>query len=246
MSLCSAARLADRIDRLMPSVRFRKAVGPTEKAEIHFLRYPACLHDGARPADPSLQMSDCFDASPNGHTIAMYLHDQLCGSVRVHVASCRGHGQSPARQVFPEILSKCLNRGDTIVDTDRFVIAPAASRACPELAHILLRVPFIAAFHFDADLMTAAVCAEHQAAFRRILRFKVAASARACPSLLSPVSLMTARFRLEANDILRNCPFFMPRHGEGEALFGVSWATTPESPNSLLPQYDLSFWEATQ
>lgn len=141
------------------------------------------------------------------------------GSVRVHIVSYMHGTQSPAVEVFPELLTSAIGQGKVILDPNRLVIDPEASRLWPDLIYAALRVPFIAAGHFAADLVTATVRSDHQAFYRRKLGFRTVADTRPYPGLLKPLCLMTARFDVDGSAILDAFPFLDARLTEAAAMF---------------------------
>jgi hypothetical protein len=236
MTFQNETRLSYRVNQLLPRIAYRTAESPAERAEVYALRYRAYLREGAIRPNAAKTLSDQFDESPIGSTIGVFLDDKLCGSVRIHVASRDSETQSPATDAFPDILSDYIKRGDVIVDPNRLVIDKECSQSHPELAYIVLRVPFLAALHFGADLVTATVRPEHQAFYRRVLRFEVSAPVRSYQTLLTPLSLMTVHFPSEEAAVLRRYPFFAPRAEEAKELFDVASAAARVSPATHLPQ----------
>jgi 2-oxoglutarate dehydrogenase complex dehydrogenase (E1) component-like enzyme len=68
-----------------------------------------------------------------------------------------------------------------------------------------------AAAHFGATLVTATVRAEHQAFDRRMLQVRHLAAPAADPTLLTPLTLMTAEFRDHVTaDVFHRTPFVRP------------------------------------
>jgi hypothetical protein len=108
--------------------------------------------------------------------------------------------------------------GRSILDPNRFVLD--TTQPFPELRFVLLRVAFLAAEWFGVDLATATVRREHQAFYRRVLRYRVAAEARAYPTLRTPLSLMVADFPAERRAVVDRYPFFKARNQEMAGLFG--------------------------
>ena len=77
-----------------------------------------------------------------------------------------------------------------------------------------------AAAHFGATLFAATVRAERQAFDRRMLQVRHLAGPATDPTLLTPLTLMTAEFRDHVTaDVFHRTPFLRPEPGEGE-LFG--------------------------
>jgi hypothetical protein len=221
MSNDIAAALPQRVAFLMQRLCYRPVRDAATFDLIGALRHRAYLAEGAIAPLGTGQLRDSFDHAPNSATIGIWLDDRLVASVRVVVVSYLHGTLSPAVEVFPELLTSAIAQGKVILDPNRLVIDPVASREWPDLIYAAFRVPFIAAGHFAADLVTATVRAEHQAFYRRRLGFRTVAGSRPYPGLLKPLCLMTARFDFGGQALLDLFPFLEARPTEAAAMFEI-------------------------
>jgi hypothetical protein len=199
-------------------VDYRLAESPQDKEAIYRLRYDAYLREQALRPDSSCQLSDAFDDLDNTWVFGIHIDGALAASVRLHV-STDGRVDFPAAQIFPETVLPELQAGKRIVDPTRFVADATASRLYPELPYVTLRAAFLAAEHFNADLVLATVRAEHQAFYKRVFGHKPIAPPRPYLTLLKPLSMMMLNFPPAREQILSRYPFFHSTQFERRKLF---------------------------
>lgn len=212
---------ATRVEHLLKRVRYRRAVQPDEVEPLIQLRYQAYLHEGAVPFNPKGELRDKFDDLPNAYAFGLYFDGVLASALRIHVLTGPGD-QSPALETFPDVLAPLLESGVRMIDPNRFVANHEIARHCPELPYITLRLAFMAAENFGAEIATATVRAEHQAFYRRVLNYKPVCPPRPYPFLTKPISIMFARFQEEKKDVLKRYPFFASSLEERRQLFAIT------------------------
>ena len=215
------ASLPQRVAGLLQRLTYRRARDAATFDLIGALRHRAYLAEGAIAPHASGQLRDSFDDAPNSATIGIWLDDTLVASVRVLVVSYLHGTLSPAVEVFPELMTSAIGQGKVILDPNRLVIDPQAARLWPDLIYAALRVPFIAAGHFAADIVTATVRTEHLAFYRRKFGFHTVVGARPYPGLLKPLCLMIARSDISGPAILDTLPFFDARPFEAADMFDL-------------------------
>jgi hypothetical protein len=220
--------VSDRVAQVLSRVEYRRAAG-TELEAIFRLRYDAYRREGAIDERPHKWLDDKFDDDVNAHQIGIYIDGTLASALRVHVASAE-HCSSPAVDNFPDVLVDELDRGKIIIDPNRFVVDFASSRLYPELPFITLRLPFIAAGHFGADLVTATVRREHQAFYRRELLMTPVCPPRPYPTLTKHLGLMIVDFHEAGDAVLRRRPFYGSTAAERNHIFGERVATPAAQP----------------
>jgi hypothetical protein len=179
---------------LLDHVDYRLAETPEEREEIYNLRYRAYLREGAIEPSADQRVTDRYDDAPNAWTFGIYLHDELCSSVRISVLTSEWR-MSPSVEAFGDILHPRLDRGEIIIDPTRFVADPEKAKRFPELPYVTLRLAYLACEFFNADIGLAIVRAEHQAFYRRVFLHETLAEPRFFPGLLKPVGLMATDFR---------------------------------------------------
>lgn len=214
----SALSFVDRVMQVLERVDYRRAETPEEKEAIYRLRHDAYVREGAMRPDFSRKLSDSYDDEPNSFTFAIHIDGMLASSVRLH-ASTQGETNFPAAKVFPELVMPEIEAGKRIVDPTRFVADATAARLYPELPYLTLRLGYMAAEYFDADLVLATVRAEHQAFYKRVFGHKPICPPRPYLTLTKPLSLMMLNYPPARDQIVARYPFFRSSLFERRMLF---------------------------
>jgi len=212
------SELAVRVFQLLERVDYRLAESEEERAAIGHLRYEAYLREGAIDPDPSQSFTDPHDGDSNAWTFGVYIDDELAASLRLHVAT-KDCPVFPTLSVFPDLLEPEVQAGKTIIDPTRLVTDQRLARIYPSLPYIALRLCWMAAMHFEADLSLAAVRPEHQAFYRRTFNQRPICEPRPYPLLSKPISLMAVDHKTVADYVYRRYPFFHSSHFERRMLF---------------------------
>lgn len=218
-----------RNSSLLNWVDYRLARTPQEKEEIYKLRYRAYLREGAVAPSSEQRVIDQYDEAPNVWTFGVFLHGELYSSVRISVLTSAWR-MSCSAEIFGEVLTPRLDRGEVIIDPARFVADPDKVRRFPELPYLTLRLAYLACEYFDADLGLAIVRAEHQAFYRRVFLHQTIAEPRYLPGLLKPVGLMAADFQTLRERVFERYPMMRSTAFERRMLF--------ERPELHLPVVD--------
>jgi hypothetical protein len=212
--LPTLGRASDPLD----GVDYHVARTPAEKEAIYHLRYRAYLREGAVKETPERRVVDQYEDLPNSWTFGVYLHGELCSSVRISVLTSEWR-QSCSAEAFGEILHPRLDRGEVIIDPARFVADPDRAKRYPELPYVTLRLAYLACEYFNADLGLAIVRAEHQAFYRRVFLHETVAEPRIFPGLLKPVGLMAANFPAKRAKVFERYPMMRSSAFERRMLF---------------------------
>jgi hypothetical protein len=154
----------------------------------------------------------------NAWTFALFVDDVLASSFRMHISTPE-HPDLPALHVFPETVTPEIQAGKTIIDPTRFVADPVSARRYPELPHVTVRLGYMAAEYFKADIVLATVRAEHQAFYKRVFGHKVICPPRPYPTLTKPISLMMLDYPSAREQIIRRQPYFHSTMFERRMLF---------------------------
>ncbi|MGL4810905.1 MAG: N-acyl amino acid synthase FeeM domain-containing protein, partial [Beijerinckiaceae bacterium] len=125
-----AAKVADFIEQ----VDYRIAVTDEDRDVIYRLRYDAYLREGAIAPNRQKRFRDKFDDLANVWIFGLYLNNRLASSLSIHIAS-NLHRQSPAMDIFPDVLTPHINAGSTVSDPTRFVADPDMARENPYLPY---------------------------------------------------------------------------------------------------------------
>src|SRR5258708_37006814 len=112
-------RSSDPLD----GVDYQVARTPAEKEAIYHLRYRAYLREGAVKETPERSVVDQYEDLPNSWTFGVYLHGELCSSVRISVLTSEWR-QSCSAEAFGEILHPGPDRREIIISPARFRATP--------------------------------------------------------------------------------------------------------------------------
>lgn len=216
-ALATAVGLSDRVVQFLERVDYRLADSAEERDAIYRLRYDAYLQKGAIQPNLNRRFIDAYDSLPNAWTFGVYVEGQLASSFRMHVSS-KESPHLPALQVFSDLLEPELAAGKTLVDHTRFVTNPAGNQY-PELPYATVRLGFMAAEYFSADMGVAGVRDEHQRFYKRVFGYRPVTTPRTYPTLTKPIILMVLDFPAEKEKIVRRYPFFHSTAFERRMLF---------------------------
>jgi N-acyl-L-homoserine lactone synthetase len=203
---------------LLDRVEYRLADTAAEREAIYRLRYRAYLLEGAISPRDDQRLTDKFDELPNSWIFGVYVDDQLASSIRISVAT-QTTPLTPAVEAFGDLLEPELAQGKVIVDPNRFVADPDNRKAIPELPYLTVRLGYVACGHFNADLGTATVRAEHRAFYRRVFLQQAQCEPRPYPTLTKPLCLMAAHYPSVRDRIFERYPYFRSSALERQSLF---------------------------
>jgi len=215
------SRFADRVQRLLERVEYRRAETPEEKDAIYRLRYEAYMREGAIESDASGKFADVFDEVSNVWIIGMFIDGELASSIRFHVASSEDQ-PLPANNVFPDVLGPRLRKGEVIVDPTRFVTRLEFSRRFAEMPYLTVRPGWMAGEYFKADFILATIRSEHQGYYRRVFGHETWCAARDYPTLKKPIACMGLDYFAMRDRVQQRYPFYISTAAERETLFGRS------------------------
>lgn len=230
---------SDRIARLLDRIDYRLAHSAEEREAIFRLRYEAYRREGGIFPNCSRSFSDRYDETDNAYLFGVYIDDRLASSIRIHVAS-KEHPDCVSLEAFGDILQPELDAGKVIVDPTRFVTDDNLARLYRALPYATLRLCGMAANHFRADHLLAAVRVEHQAFYRRIFHPRLICGPRPYPGLAKPLSLMTIHYPTIEDEVYRRYPFFRSTFFERRMLFGRIDGSAPSIHAAAQQQADLA------
>jgi len=220
-ALCtpSQSSLHDRVAGLLTRIEYQLVRSESDWSAVHRLRYKAYLREGAIAPSPSATLTDEFDGKKDVWTAALRLDKCIVATIRIHVLR-QGSEDSPTFRAFSDLLQPLLAAGQILIDPTRFAVDAKVARRFPELPYITLRLPFLAAGHFGAQTVLAAVRPEHMPFYRRVLRFSPIAAPRSYPQLSKLLGLMLVDYPRNAPAVVRQYPFFRCSPDEGRNFFG--------------------------
>lgn len=231
-AVASPLSVTERIVQLLQRVEYRRADTEDQREAIYRLRYNAYLREGAIRPDFRRQFSDAFDDLGNSWIIGVHVDGELVGSMRLHLAN----GDCPetvATRTFPEHVVPVIRAGHTVIDPTRFVIDDAASRRDPELHYVTVRIGHMAAEHFNADYVFAAVRREHRPFYQRVFGHKSLCEPRPYPTLTKPLGLMALHYPSARERIVARFPFFRSTKAERASVFGAPVIPPHPDPESI-------------
>ena len=128
-----APRFADRVAKMLERVEHRPANSRGDREAAYRLRYEAYLrqHLLNERIDATLY-DEVYDKSPNSLITMTYIDGELASTVRVHVISDET-SESPALDVFPDVLEARLRERRLIIDPSRLAASadrPRDFRSC--------------------------------------------------------------------------------------------------------------------
>jgi hypothetical protein len=185
-ALALSRGFSDRVTDLLDRLDYRLIETDHEREQIFRLRYEAYLREGAIAPGFIKKLSDRFDDAENAWTFGLHVEDKIVSSIRICVSSPE-HPLTPAVDAFPDLLEPELERGKIIIDSNRFVADGKMARLFPELPYLTVRLAYLAAIYFDADIGTATARREHQAFYKRVFGCKPVSEPRPYPTLTKPL-----------------------------------------------------------
>lgn len=212
------ALVPERSTDPLEHVDYRLAETPEEKDKIYHLRYRAYLREGAILPSESERVTDRYDDLPNNFTFGIYLHDELCSSIRISVLTSEWRG-SPSSEMFSDLIHPELDRGKIIIDPTRFVADPEKAKRFPELPYVTVRLGYVACGHFNADIGLANVRPEHRAFYRKVFLQEPWGEPRLYPGLIKPVGLMAAKYPTIREKVFQRFPYMRSSAFERRMLF---------------------------
>ena len=230
---------SERGFELLERVDYRRADTEEEREAIYRMRYAAYLREGAIAPNSLKELSDRHDSAPNAWTFGLYIDSKLVSSIRVCIATAE-HPLTPATNVFGDVLLPELELSKTIVDPNRFVTDPDATRAFPELPYLTVRLGFVACEYFNADIGAATPRLEHEAFYKRVFRMDRATGPRIFPTLTKAHSLMAIHYPSVRSKILTRYPFFRSTFFERRMLFERTYAPLVPANDPLPVREDVN------
>lgn len=232
----TSSRPLDRGSDLLDRVDYRLAQTDEDRDAIYRLRYRAYLQEGAIEPRGDRRLADKYDDLPNSWVFGVYVDDILASSIRISVATPL-NPNTPAVDAFSDLLYPELAEGKIIVDPNRFVADPEHRNRIPELPYLTVRLGYVACGHFNADVGTATVRAEHRAFYRRVFLQQSRCEPRPYPTLTKPLCLMAAHYPSVRTKIFERYPYFRSTYFERRMLFDRQpWEKT--APGACDPQQE--------
>jgi hypothetical protein len=206
------------ISEFSKRVRCRIASNYVERDAIFKLRYRSYLRAGLISRNSFERHIEANDHAANSYLIGLYVDRRLISSMRVQIGA-RTTPIFRSLELFPDILGPLLRNNATVVDMSCVATDALLARQYTLIPHLVLRTWVLAAEHFRADYIAAAVRPQHQLFFRRALNDELLTEMRQSSHRPEPVGLLTLNFGVSARRLYDDLPFLRSTSNERYGLF---------------------------
>jgi hypothetical protein len=215
-----STRFSGKIIDLMPSVAHRCALTDEDRDTVFRCRYEAYRRQNIIDEWAEQRLFDeKYDDSPNAFLTMTSIKGEFAGTFRIHVAKAIDDSL-PSRAVFADVIDPFLRERLTVVDPTRLAARLEASRGYPQLPFLALRPAWLAAAHFNADIVLATVAGEHVSFYQRVFGYEALSDPRDYPLVHFKIVCLGLDFRAARDSVEGRYPFFRSTSAEREALFG--------------------------
>jgi hypothetical protein len=215
------ARFAERVQRLLERVEYRRADSIEDKQAIYRMRHEAYMRAGTVEPRRSGMFHDKLDEVENAWLIGLYIDGELASALRLHI-SASPEVPLPAAKTFADVLEPHLLAGRMIIDATRFVSKLEFSQQYSEMPYITLRPTFLAEEFFGADYVTAACLVEHQTFYRRMFGGVPWSLPREYPHFRRPMAFLGYDCKARREMTHERYPFYRSTEAEQARLFSRS------------------------
>jgi hypothetical protein len=216
--LTLSARRAAELSYFSKRVTCRLARSHVERDAIFKLRYQSSLRAGLISQNSFGRYLERADHAANTYIIGLYVDRKLISSLRLQISSPLTPSFS-SLELFPDVLEPLRIGRKTVVDLSCVATDGGFARQHSWLPYVVLRSWIIAAEHFHADYISAAVRPQHQLFFKRALDCELHAETQLLPHHLASVGLVTLNFANSAEHLYENLPFLRSTPSERRELF---------------------------
>ena len=143
---------------------------------------------------------------------------QFLRSLRLQIGSATAPN-FPSLELFPDVLEPILRNDKTVIDMSCVATDGELGRPYAWLPYLILRSWIMAAEHFHADYIAAAVRPQHQLYYQRVLNCELHSELRLLPHHLKGAGLVILDFASSAKRLYENLPFLCSTPTEREQMF---------------------------
>jgi hypothetical protein len=198
----------------------RCAVSVEDEERVYRLRYSAHSHQSSMHRRSEGRLYDeGYDESPNHHKMMMFLDREFVSTFRIHVDS-GSHAILPSLSLFPDMLTPILREGRVVVDLTRIAVKLEYARKFPELPCLTIRAAWLAAQHYDADVITTTCFVDQQAVYERAFGFELLGAPRVVIQGGRTIACMALDCRSKRERIENRYPLFRSTAAERRSLYG--------------------------
>ena len=158
------------------------------------------------------------DHAANAYLMGLYVDRRLVSSLRLQIG-CATTPNFSSLELFPHVLEPLLRSNKTVVDMSCVATDGEIARSYVWLPYLILRSWIMAAEHFHADYIAAAMRPQHQLFYKRTLDCELHSELRLPPHQLATVGLVTLNFATSAKRLYENLPFLRSTPSERQQLF---------------------------
>jgi hypothetical protein len=213
-------------------VTCRLASRYVERDAIFKLRYQAYLRAGLVSQNSFGRHIEPADHDANAYLMGLCIDRRLVSSLRLQIGSTATPNFS-SLELFPHALEPILRCDKTVIDMSCVATDAELARPYVWLPYLILRSWIMAAEHFHADYIAAAVRPQHQLFYKRVLNCELPSEPRLPPHQLESVGLVTLNFATSAKRLYEDLPFLRSAPSERQQLFERD--TTPPKVTGLHP-----------
>jgi hypothetical protein len=214
LSLRSNAQLS----RFSKRVAARVARSYPERDAIFKLRYQSYLRAGLVSQNSFLRHIEPADHATNASLMGLYVDRRLISSLRLQISNASSPYFS-SLELFPHVLEPLMGSDKTIIDMSRVVTEGELARRYAWMPYLILRSWMMAAEHFRADYISAAMRPQHLLFYRRLLDSELHSEIRRAPDDPTTLGLVTVCFASSAKRLYENLPFLRSTPFERQQLF---------------------------
>lgn len=213
--------VGERAARILARVEHRCAVTSEDKELVYRTRYAAYARQNLLQSGYDGRIfDDIYDTSSNHWNIMTYLDGEFISTFRIHIGAGEG-AILPSLSTFSDVLMPLVRRGCLIVDPTRIAAKIEVAGTFPELPYLTIRAAWLAAEHFEADVITSTCIREHQAFYRRVFGFQSLCLPRAYPHISPSIVCMALQYPEHRARVESRYPIFRSTEGERCKIFGA-------------------------
>ena len=210
----------ERAASVLERVEHRCALTAEDAERVYRLRYSAySQHSSVHWRSEGRLYDEDYDNSPNQYKIMTFLDGEFVSTFRIHVDS-GDDAVLPSRSAFPKLLTPILREGRVVVDLTRIAVKLEFARTFPELPFLTIRAAWLAAQHFEADMITTTCFGDQQAVYARAFGFESLGSPRAALQGGRTIACMALDCRPKKQSVENRFPLFRSTAAERRSIYG--------------------------
>ncbi len=211
-------RRSAQLSHFSKRVTCKLASSYVERDAIFKLRYQSYFRSGLVSQNSFGRYIEPADHADNAYLVGLCIDRRLVSSLRLQIGSATAPNFSSLEH-FPDVLEPILRNDKIVIDMGCVATDGELARPYVWLPYMILRSWIMAAEHFHADYIAAAVRPQHQLFYQRVLNCELHSELRLLPHHLTGVGLVILDFASSAKRLYENLPFLRSTPTEREQLF---------------------------